>query len=94
MLAPILTSFSKAVLYVKAKTMAELEFGASLAGLKAIEGGRLILKPISTSTTTRRSSTVNGINVAPWPRVYIDLRQSGVRGEEAAEHLLEVVHGE
>ena len=93
MLAPILTSFGKGVVYVKAKTMAELEFVASLAGLKAIEGGRLILKPISTPTTIRLSSVVNEINVAPWPRVYIDLRQSGVRGEEAAEHLLEVVHG-
>lgn len=29
----------------------------------------------------------------PWPRVYVDLPAEGVRGEEAAEHLREVMHG-
>ncbi|MGD0836257.1 MAG: hypothetical protein ABSB49_06400, partial [Polyangia bacterium] len=28
-----------------------------------------------------------------WPRVYADLRHTGVRGEEAAEHLREIVRG-
>jgi len=34
-----------------------------------------------------------GLVFAPWPRVYTDLRQTGVRGEEAAEHLKEVMLG-
>jgi len=34
-----------------------------------------------------------GIRVVPWPRVYADLRLVGVRGEDAAEHLREVMRG-
>lgn len=40
--------------------------------------------------TQRLSTPVGDLRVAPWPRVYADLRVSGVRGEEAAEHLFEV----
>ena len=35
-----------------------------------------------------------GLRVAPWPRVYADLRAVGVRGEEAVEHLREIVRGQ
>jgi hypothetical protein len=34
---------------------------------------------------------IDGLRVAPWPRVYVDLQRTGVRGEEAAEHLIEVI---
>lgn len=35
-----------------------------------------------------------GLRVAPWPRVYADLRAVGVRGEEAVEHLREMVRSQ
>jgi hypothetical protein len=39
----------------------------------------------------RLAKEMEGLRVAPWPRVYADLLSLGVRGEEAAEHLREVV---
>ncbi len=32
-------------------------------------------------------AVVDGLRVAPWPRLVAELRRSGVRGEEAAEHV-------
>jgi hypothetical protein len=92
-IAPYLTSVSTGDVYVEAKTTAQLESVARSAGLRPIEGGRLTLSPFPTVTTRRLAEQRNGLRVAPWPRVYVDLRGSGVRGEEAAEHLLEVIHG-
>lgn len=90
-LAPYLTTVSAAEVYVEADNMALLEAVATAAGVRPIEGGRLTLRPFPTVTIRERSSENHGLRVAPWPRVYVDLRQSGVRGEEAAEHLLEVI---
>jgi hypothetical protein len=39
----------------------------------------------------RLAETIDALRVAPWPRVYVDLLAAGVRGEEAAEHLWEVI---
>lgn len=90
-LAPLLTNVSAATVYVDAGTIAELEAIAARSGLRPIEAGRLTLAPFPTSATRRHVETVDGIRVAPWPRVYADLRRVGVRGEEAAEHLREVL---
>jgi hypothetical protein len=57
-----------------------------------IEGGRLTLRPFPTVAVRRLAETIDGLRVAPWPRVYVDLLSAGVRGEEAAEHLREVIH--
>ncbi|MFZ5481323.1 MAG: hypothetical protein ACOZNI_31475 [Myxococcota bacterium] len=92
-LAPHLTTLGVAEVYVDADTMAGLEAVAAEARLKPIEGGRLTLRPMPTQGVRRLASEVGGLRVAPWPRVYVDLRTIGVRGEEAAEHLLEVMHG-
>ena len=73
--------------------MAELEAVAVRAGLRPIEGGRLTLFPLPTVTTRRHARKAGGLRVAPWSRVYADLRTSGVRGDEAAEHLREVPRG-
>ena len=89
--APIMTSVGTADVYVVGSTVAELEAAASAAGLRPIEGGRLVLSPLPTQTTLELSTVVDGLRVAPWPRLVADLRRSGVRGEEAAEHLMEVV---
>ncbi len=91
--APLVTSVETANVYVSASTVAELELAASTAGLRPIEGGRLVLAPVPTETTLKLATVVDGLRVAPWPRLVADLRRSGVRGEEAAEQVKEVVGG-
>lgn len=89
--APYLTSVSSAEVYVDADTFAGLEAAAADVGLRPIEGGRLTLLPFPTVTAVRLAERIDGLRVVPWPRIYADLRPSGVRGEEAAEHLREVM---
>jgi hypothetical protein len=90
LLAPLLTSVGAAEVFVEARTTAELRAAAEVAGLRPIDGGRLTLLPFPTVTAHRLATEVDGVRVAPWPRVYADLRKAGVRGEEAAQHLREV----
>lgn len=90
-IAPFLTTVTSAEVYVDADTIVGLEAAAVDVGLRPIEGGRLKLLPFPTVATRRLVEVVDGLRVAPWPRVYADLRQSGVRGEDAAEHLREVI---
>ncbi len=90
-LAPYLGEVGGLDVFVDAPTPATLDAVADRAGLKPIDGGRLVLRPFPTPVTQRLCAPVSGLRVAPWPRVYADLRESGVRGEEAAEHLLEVI---
>ena len=80
------------VVYVDALTLATLATAAHAAGLTLIEGGRLQLRPFPSPITRRLSAKVGpGLRSVPWPRAYADLRDTGVRGEEAAEHLREVM---
>jgi len=92
-IAPHLTTVTAAEVYVEACSPADLMAIAGRAGLKPIEGGRLTLNSFPTDTTRRLAKTMEGLRVAPWPRIYVDLQAAGVRGEEAAEHLREVVRG-
>ncbi len=92
-IAPHLTSGGSADVYVDAATLADLDAVAADAGLRPIQGGRLTISPFPTVTTRRLTQPIGELRVAPWPRVYADLRTIGVRGEEAAEHLREVMHG-
>jgi len=92
-LAPYLTTVTAGEIYVDTKTIAGLESVAAMADLRPIEGGRLTLRPFPTVTARLLAVVKDGLCVAPWPRVYADLRVVGVRGEEAAEHLREVVRG-
>lgn len=89
-LAPLLTSVTSTEVYVGTATLAGLVAAAREAGLAPIEGGRLTLRTPPTVTTLGLADEVNGLRVAPWPRVFVDLRRAGVRGEEAAEHLREI----
>ena len=93
-LAPFLTGVRTAKVYVEARTIAQLTQVAGVAGLRSMKGGRVTIAPFPTSASRRLASLVEGIRIAPWPRVYADLRTTGVRGEEAAEHLSEVARGE
>lgn len=92
-IAPFISLVSQATVYVAAKSMAELRALAASVRLRPIEGGRLTLKPFP-SRTVQHLATLedHDLRVAPWPRVYADLLNEGVRGEQAAEHLYEVVH--
>ena len=92
-LAPYLTTVSTGVVYVDSKTISGIESIASRADLRPMHGGRLILRPFPTVTSKRLAVSRQDLRVVPWPRVYADLRPVGVRGEEAAEHLREVVCG-
>ena len=92
-MAPLLTSVRSARVYVAADTIPKLEAAADQARLQPIEGGRLTLAPLPTTTSRTLATTVDGVRVAAWPRVFADLQKSGVRGEEAAQHLREVVGG-
>ncbi len=93
LLAPYLSTITSAEVYLEARTLVELEAAALEVNLRPIDGGRLLLRPFPTVTTRRLAETRQGLRIAPWPRVYADLRATGVRGEEAAEHLREVLHG-
>ncbi len=90
-LAPLMTNVTSAEVYVGAETMAGLAAAAAAAELRPIAGGRLTLRPFPTVVTRRLAAATGGIVVVPWPRVFVDLQRTGVRGEEAAEHLREVV---
>lgn len=92
-LAPYLTTVTTAEVYVNSKTIAGLESVATEAGLRPIEGGRLTLRPFPTVAARLLAVAKDNLRLAPWPRVYADLRIAGVRGEEAAEHLREVIRG-
>ena len=92
-LAPYLTTVATAEVYVDRETLPALESVAAQAGLRPIEGGRLTLRPFPTVATKRLAAMRDGLRLAPWPRVYSDLRVVGVRGEEAAEHLRKVIRG-
>ncbi|MGE4164144.1 MAG: type IV toxin-antitoxin system AbiEi family antitoxin [Vicinamibacterales bacterium] len=89
--APHLSGYSAADVYVDRHTAAELEAVARACGLRPIDGGRLTLKPFPTLTTRHCAVDAGAIRLAPWPRVFVDLLDIGVRGEDAAEHLWETI---
>lgn len=94
LLAPVLTNTSTADIYVDVHSGLELEAIARRCELRPIVGGKLRMRPFPTATSRRLATPMNGIWLCPWPRVYADLRSSGSRGEEAADHLWEEVsHG-
>ena len=92
-IAPYLTTVAAGEVYVDAMTAAGLEWVAAGANLRPIEGGRLTLRPFPTVTAKLMALEKKGLRVAPWPRVYADLRLVGMRGEEAAEHLRDQFQG-
>jgi hypothetical protein len=90
LLAPTQTEVAPFEIYVSGRTPGDLQRAALAAGLQQMRGGRLLLRPFPTSAGTRLSQNIAaGFRSMPWPRVYADLRTSGVRGEDAAEHLRE-----
>jgi hypothetical protein len=90
-IAPFLTAVTAAEVYVGTDSLVGLEAAATAVDLRPIEGGRLTLRPFPSVAVKRLAQDADGLRVAPWPRVYVDLLRSGVRGEEAAEHLRQVM---
>lgn len=89
-LAPVQTQVAPLEVFVDAATVPELVRVATTAGLTSMKGGRLKLRPFPGRGTLNLTEHERSIYpTAPWPRVYADLRETGVRGEEAAEHLKE-----
>jgi hypothetical protein len=93
LLAPVLTNVSTSEVYVAGTTIVDLESIARTSGQRPINGGRLTLRPFPTVTADRLAAITEDMRVAPWPRVYTDLLGAGVRGEDAAEHLREIIRG-
>jgi hypothetical protein len=89
-LAPILTEVTPMEVYVTGHTPGDMRQAATAAGLRDIEGGRLLLRPFPTPANGNVTVEIRpGLISVLWPRAYADLRTSGVRGEDAAEHLRE-----
>lgn len=89
-LAPFQTEIMPMEVYVPARGWSDLRRAAAVAGLKEIDGGRLLLRPYPTpASSTLTDQYPSGFRTMLWPRVYADLRTTGVRGEDAAEHLRE-----
>lgn len=89
-MAPMQTEISPLEIYVSARTPSDLRRVADVAELRPIEGGRLVLRPFPTPAADRLTVMLPGdLRSMLWPRVYADLRTTGVRGEDAAEHLRE-----
>ncbi len=89
-MAPVLTEVTPLEIYVTGRTPGDLRLAATAAGLREIDGGRLVLRPFPTPAADSVTQAVNpGLISMLWPRAYADLRVAGVRGEDAAEHLRE-----
>ncbi len=92
--APYLTQTPTGAAYVGASSKVDMLRIAKQSGLEVMDGGRLLLLPFPTQATKRLIQEQDGVWVTSWPRTYADLRNEGVRGEEAAEHLREVFRGD
>jgi hypothetical protein len=92
--APYLTQTPTGAVYVGASSEVDMLRIVRQSGLEVMEGGRLLLLPFPTQATKRLIQEKDGLWVTSWPRTYADLRNEGVRGEEAAEHLREVFRGD
>jgi hypothetical protein len=92
-LAPYLTDVGTGEVFVAGRTREDLLAAAEGVSARPMEGGRLLLRLFPSLATERLSTRSDGLCIVPWPRVYADLRTVGVRGEDAAEHLREVMRG-
>jgi hypothetical protein len=89
-MAPLLTETTPIEIYVTSRTISDLRKSAEVAGLREIDGGRILLRPFPTPANDALTEEIKpGLFSVLWPRAYADLRTVGVRGEDAAEHLRE-----
>ncbi|MDT5054809.1 MAG: hypothetical protein QOF66_3175 [Mycobacterium sp.] len=89
-MAPMQTEIAPMEIYVSGRTPSDLQRVALAADLPQIQGGRLVLRPFPTpAVLALTEKPTAGFQSMLWPRVYADLRTTGVRGEDVAEHLRE-----
>ena len=93
-MAPFSTQISPLEIFLDASSPALMMAALKNAGLKPLEGGRLTVSPFPSEGTRNQINWLQSVSVVPWPRVYADLQYAGVRGEEIAEHLREVMEGD
>ncbi|MBS2938534.1 hypothetical protein KDN32_12360 [Nocardioides sp. J2M5] len=93
-LAPFATQVAPLVVYIDANTHPQLVSYAGLVDLSPIRGGRLVLRPFPTKATKRLCKRRDGLAIVPWARCYADLVTTGVRGEDIATNLREVMLSE
>jgi hypothetical protein len=87
-MSPVLTEVVPMEIYVTGRTPGDLRRAAAAAGLREIDGGRLVIRPFPTPAADTVAEQLRpGLISMLWPRAYADLRVAGVRGEDAAEHL-------
>lgn len=86
-LGPYLSEVTGLDVLVDAPTPATLDALAERSGLRPIDGDGLCCAPSRHPSPGDSAEASRACAFAPWPRVYADLRITGVRGEEAAEHL-------
>lgn len=90
LIAPMQTEIAPMEIYVSGRTPSDLHRAALAGRLQPMTGGRLLLRPFPTPAgAALTEKPTAGFQSMPWPRVYADLRTTGVRGEDAAEHLRE-----
>ncbi len=90
--APFLTEPTPWEIYISGRTPGDLRRLAGVAGMRKMDGGRLILRPYPTPANGEVTAKIGpGLISVLWPRAYSDLRSTGVRGEDAAEHLREEI---
>lgn len=89
-LAPFSMTIAPLVMYVDVGTPAELQGVCRDVGLRVVDGGRLRLAPFPTPCTSALVDSIDGLPVVPWARAYADVIDTGVRGEDVAEHLAAV----
>lgn len=90
-IAPFSTQISPLEIYLDVSSPALMAAALKKVGLKPLEGGRLKVSPFPSEGTRNQVKWIQSVPVVPWPRAYADLQHAGVRGEEVAEHLRNVL---
>ncbi|MBI3429314.1 MAG: hypothetical protein HY050_04525 [Actinobacteria bacterium] len=93
-MAPFGTQISPLEIYMDATSPATMTAALRTVGLYPLKGGRLVVAPFPSEATRNLVRLEGSIQVVPWPRAYADLQHSGVRGEDVADHLREVMEND
>lgn len=91
LVAPYLTSLTVLQLYVPAELLNDPQRLAHLLEAKVVKKGHRIEVRAFPTPTSVPDRFVHGVPVVPWFRAYADLKASGGREAEAAQHLKEVI---
>jgi hypothetical protein len=92
LLAPYLSGTTIIDLYVGADLFNDPQELSAVLGARIVQSGhRIEVRPMQNPVTANGGRTVDGVHCAAAARVYADLRATGGRAGEAADHLREVL---